>query len=65
MNSIILVNNMISIIMGIVFGCIFFYMCLHSVEIHGPNSAQIVNLIYILDNKKYILEPKIYPTFIR
>ena len=49
-----------SIVFGVVLGVILYGTFKPPVILHGPDSRDVVGKIYYYDNKKYILEPKIY-----
>jgi len=58
-------NILISLIIGIIVGYLISDNLINPQIIHGPNSADIVEYIYEIDNRKYRFEPRVCPSFIK
>jgi len=59
------IDTCISMSIGILFGYLIFNQFINPVVIHGPNSADIINRVYEVDNVKYRLKPYIYPSIVK
>lgn len=58
-------DEYINVGIGILFGYLIYSRFINPVVIHGPNSADIINRVYEVDNKKYKLKPYIYPSIVK
>lgn len=51
------IDILISVVFGVVIGFILYRSCIKPTIVKGPNSRDIIDKVYVVDGKKYILEP--------
>ena len=61
-----IINIILSIFLGIIFGTVLFFVNPYKYKLHGPNSKDIISKIYKVGDKCYKLEPvvTICPSYI-
>jgi hypothetical protein len=60
-----MINIIISILLGIVLGYILYKSFFHKPIVRGPNSRDIIDKVFVVDDKYYYLEPVICASILK